>query len=529
MAIMLVAAAGLYYALGETMDAAVLFCALIPVLGARWALQARTHSALRRLAQVAAPQSEGRVPLGLPEGATSFQRRAGVLLRRWDVVVIALGVALFGVGLASDEPWMRAGLAAVTFAIAAVPAGVAMVPTLFVSVEAWRLVSRNVVVRRLPAMETLGSATVISVDDTVLARPEAVGAIAECQRAGIRVVVVTADDKPTARTLAETAGLPHDDASIVTGEELESLRESERGRESRIQRATIFARMSPAQKFLLVDGLQRAGGIVVMTGDGIDDGPSLRRADVGIVGERGTDGARAAADVVLREDNLSSIVDAIRASRHVLQNSQRALLYLLSFQLPVVVLAAVAPLAGAPLAVLPIHLVWLGLLSLSVAAGVFQAEAASRNVMTRPPRDAGSPLLPNPALARSALSGAAVALGAWVTYTGQLPVVGEAEARATALVVLLGANQALMFAERLALPGLGMDLIPRARAFWLAWCASAASFGVVLYVPAISQVFSVEPPAVAPMLAAFALGVLGVVWRLVAAPRQSPAPADGAR
>ncbi len=531
MTIMLIAAAGLYYALGETTDAAVLLLALVPVLGARWVLQARAHSALRSVAQAAAPQDEGacdrRAPLAQPDGTTSFQRRAAVLFRRWCVVAIAAGVALFAAGLANDEPWMRAGLAAVTFAIAAIPAGVAIVLTLFLSVGAWRLVSRGLMVRRLPAMEALGPTTVISIDDTgMLKRPEAVDAVAECQRAGIRVVVVTGDDKLMARSAGEAANLPHDDASIVTGDELEALPESER--ESRIQRSTIFARVSPAQTFLVVDGLQRAGAVVAMTGDGIGDGPALRRADVGIVGKRGTDAARAAADIVLPDDNLSSIVDAIRASRHVLLNSQRALLYLLSFQLPLIVLAVVAPLADVPLAVLPIHLVWLGLLSLSVAACVFQAEAASPGVMRRPPRDAAAPLLPGAALLRSALSGAAVALGAWVTYTGQLPAVGEAEARATALIVLLAGNQTLMFAERLALPGLGVDLIPRARVFWLAWCASALSLGVVLYVPAVSRLFSVEPPAAAPTFAALALGVLAVVWRLLAAPRQSTA-ADGAR
>jgi Ca2+-transporting ATPase len=243
----------------------------------------------------------------------------------------------------------------------------------------------------------------------------------------------------------------------------------------------------------------------------------------------GTDASHAAADVLLGDENLASIVDAIRAGRHVLQSSQRTLLYLVAFHLPIVVLAVVAPLAGLPLAVLPIHAGGLGLLALAVTGTVFAAEPVTSGVMRQPPRDARAALLPGAALLRSVASGGMVALGAWAAYAWRLPEVGEPEARAMALIVLLGGNQTLMFAERLALPGLGLGMIPRVRLFWVAWCASALSLGAVLYVPAVARVFSVEPPAAAPTFAALALGVLGVGWRLVAAPPQSPAPADGAR
>ena len=523
-AILLIVAAGLYYSLGERTDAAALVLALVPVLGARWALHARSRSVLRRLARTIAPSGEmardGQVPpaaLALRAQATPFQRRAGVLFRRWTVVAIAVAVALLAASLVNGEPWVRAGLAAVTFAMAALPTEFPIALTLFASTAAWRLVARGMTVLRWPALETLGSTTVIAIDD---AGPSMADSVAECRRAGIRVVMVTGDDK-------FTAGAAHHDASIITGEELDALPETER--EARIQRTTIFARMSPEQKFLIVDGLQRAGAVVAMTGDGISDGAALRRADVGIVGARGADAARATADVVLHDDSLMSILAGICAGRHMLQSSQRALLYLVAFHLPIVLLAVVAPLAGVPLVLLPIHLVWLGLLALAVMAGIFVAEAPSPAVMQTAPRKTAAPLLPSAALWRSVLSGGVVALGAWVTYAWRLPEVGEAEARAMALIVLLGGNQILMLVERLALPGLRVELIPRARLFWFVWCASALSLGVVLYVPALARLFGVAPPAVAPTFAALALGMLGVGWRLAAAPRRSTQPVDAAR
>src|SRR5512143_2530008 len=345
-------------------------------------------------------------------------------------------------------------------------------------------------------------------------RPEVPGAVAECQRAGIQVKMITGDHALTAHAVAEAAGIMHEDDLIVTGDELGALGDADRA--ARIGRAAIFARISPEQKFRIVDGLKEGGAIVAMTGDGVNDAPALRRADIGIaMGQRGTDVARATADLVLLDDNFASIVHTVQEGRHIFQNIQRAFLYLIAFHIPIVVLAVLAPLSGIPLLLLPIHLVWLELIVHPVSALVFQADPATASVMTRPPRNPAAPLLPRPAIARSAAAGGVLAVVSFATYWWQWRTAGEPEARALALVVLLAGYQTLIFAERLALPELAMKAIPRSRLFWIVWCATTLSLAAILWVPAVARLFRVVPPGGARLSIAIVLGVVSVGWRLL--------------
>jgi Ca2+-transporting ATPase len=345
-------------------------------------------------------------------------------------------------------------------------------------------------------------------------RPEVPGAVDQCQRAGIRIKMITGDHALTAHAVAEAAGLLHEDTLIVTGDELSALADRERA--ARIDRAAIFARIGPQQKFLIVDALKQAGAIVAMTGDGVNDAPALRRADIGIVmGQRGTDVARATADLVLLDDNFASIVATVREGRHILRNIQRAFLYLIAFHIPIVALAVLAPLTGIPLLLLPIHLVWLELIVHPVSAVVFQSETASASIMTRPPRDPAAPLLPRRAVGRSAVSGGLLAAACFATYWWQWPAIGELQARALALVVLMAGYQTLIFTERLAVPDSEIPRIPRTLVFWGVWCATALSLAVVLYVPFLATLFRVSPLDTAQISTAVVLGVAVVAWRLV--------------
>lgn len=344
-------------------------------------------------------------------------------------------------------------------------------------------------------------------------RPEVPGAVAESQHAGIRITMITGDHALTAHAVAEAAGILHEDDLIATADELAALTEPERV--ERIRRTTIFARISPEQKFLIVDALKNDGAIVAMTGDGVNDAPALHRADIGIaMGQRGTDVARATADLVLLDDNFASIVATVREGRHIFQNIQRAFLYLIAFHIPIVVLAIAAPLIGVPLVLLPIHLVWLELIVHPVSAIVFQAEPASADIMNRPPRDPAAPLLPRAAVIRSAVSGAVLAVASFAMYWWFSPSLGEAHARALSLIVLIAGYQTLMFTERLALPALAVERIPRTLVFWTVWAASAVSLVLILYIPAAAQVFRVEHPSGLHVVVAILLGVLAVGWRL---------------
>jgi P-type Ca2+ transporter type 2C len=345
-------------------------------------------------------------------------------------------------------------------------------------------------------------------------RPEVPGAVNECQRAGIQIKVITGDHALTAHAVAEAAGVLHENDLMVTGAELEALDDGERN--ARIDRAAIFARIGPEQKFQIVDGLKRAGEIVAMTGDGVNDAPALRRADIGIVmGQRGTDVARATADLILLDDNFASIVATVREGRLILQNIQRAFLYLISFHIPIVALAVLAPLTGIPLLLLPVHLVWLELIVHPVSAVVFQAENASASLMNQPPRDPAAPLLPRQAVARSAVSGGLLAAASFATYWWQLPARGELQARALALVVLMGGYQTLIFAERLALPDSQTQRIPRSMVFWAVWCTAAFSLVAILYLPVLARLFRVSPVDGAQVATAIALGVAAVAWRFL--------------
>jgi Ca2+-transporting ATPase len=606
-----------------------------------------------------------------------LQRHAGRLARRLGGVAILVAIALMPISRVRGDSWTESLLGAVSLAMAAIPEEFPIVLTLFLSVGAWRLASRGMLVRRLASVETLGSTTVICTDKTgtltrgefqvtehlvldprvsdqqllqaavlacerhpvdameraisayaeqhgvslsgvgsrwtlirdydfdpvgkhmshvwralathdafviaakgavegvlahsrpdppvrervlnannrlaarglrVLAiagrqtdrlgssrddderdlvvygligfqdplRPEVPAAVDECQRAGIRVKMITGDHALTAHAVAHSAGILHDDDLIITGDELSSLDEADR--ERRLQRAAIFARISPQQKFVIVDGLKRSGAIVAMTGDGVNDAPALRRADIGIaMGQRGTDVARATADLVLLDDNFASIVATVREGRHILQNIQRAFLYLIAFHVPIVALAIMTPLAGLPLILLPIHFVWLELIVHPISALVFQAEPPTTSVMTRPPRDPAAPLLPHGAVVRSTVSGAVLALAAMAMYWWQIPAVGEMSARALALMVLFAGYQTLVFVERLALPGTA-ERIPRTLLFWTVWIASTLTAVVIFSVPSLAQLFRVTMPTRANMASAVLVGIVAVAWRVVAGP-----------
>ena len=346
-------------------------------------------------------------------------------------------------------------------------------------------------------------------------RPEVPAAVAECQRAGMQVKMITGDHALTAHAVAEAAGIVHDNATIVTGDELDALEDP--ARSARIAQSAILARISPAQKLLIVDALKKMGAIVAMTGDGVNDAPALRRADIGIaMGKRGTDVARATADLVLLDDNFASIVATVREGRHIHQNIRRAFLYLVAFHIPIVVLAALVPLLGWPLLLLPIHLVWLELIVHPVSALVFQAELATDAVMEHPPRDPKAQLFPPGAVWRSLTCGLLLTAATLAGYWWGLEAGDESAARAVALVVLMAGYQTLVFAERMALPKMKLPLVPRSRLFWGVWTVSALSLAAMLMIPAVAALFRVSPLPASTL--GWAAGVGAVAWRLALRP-----------
>ena len=341
-------------------------------------------------------------------------------------------------------------------------------------------------------------------------RPEVPAAVAECQAAGVAVKIITGDHALTAHAIAHAAGIAHGDDGIVTGDELDAL--DDRARADRVARATIFARIGPRQKYAIVDALERRGEIVAMTGDGINDVPALRRADIGIsMGLRGTEVARAASDLVLLDDDFASIVATLRDGRHLYANIQSAFLYILAFHVPIVALALLVPVAGMPLLLQPIHLVWLELIVHPVSALVFQADAPRPEVMRRPPRDPRAPLLPLRATLASVGAGAALTAVALLVYARLAPS-GVAHARTLALGVLLTGYAWLVWLERRAIDPARVTVLPRSPWSYVVWIASAASLPVAVASPLAG---ALQLSALSPLewLAAVALGTAALAWR----------------
>jgi Ca2+-transporting ATPase len=344
-------------------------------------------------------------------------------------------------------------------------------------------------------------------------RPEVPQAVAQCQSAGVRLKLITGDHALTAHAVAEAAGIAHEDDLITTGAELTGL--SPERAAALARRASIFARVQPEQKYQIVDALVRAGEVVAMIGDGINDAPALRRAHIGVaMGRRGTEVARAAADLVLLEDDFAALVNTVREGRRVFGNIQHSLRYLTAFKVALVALAISAPLLGLPILLLPVNLVWLELIVHPVSALAFEGEPGPDDLMRRPPRDPRSPLLGRARALRSALSGAMLAVVALAAYAARLDH-GEAYARGAAMVVVVMGSLILVWAELAGdRPWWRVDL-PARWAFWVIALLVALSVPLFTTVGAFADVLHIAPITRGDWAMAIAAAFVPSLWRMV--------------
>ena len=236
-------------------------------------------------------------------------------------------------------------------------------------------------------------------------RSDVPAAIAQCRAAGVRVLMLTGDHPATARAIAQKVGLS-ERAEVLTGPELMTL--DDIALRERLRHTDLCARLRPEHKLRLVRLLQQSGDVVAMTGDGVNDAPSLKAADVGIaMGERGTDVAREAASLVLLDDSFASIVGAIRGGRRIYDNITKATRFVFAVHLPIIALALAPALLHWPVILLPVHIVLLELLIDPACSFVFEAEPSAADLMLRPPR----PLKATPFAPRIVASALAQGLG----------------------------------------------------------------------------------------------------------------------
>lgn len=340
-------------------------------------------------------------------------------------------------------------------------------------------------------------------------RPGVPAAVKECTSAGIRVLMVTGDYPATARAIANKAGFSAGD--VISGEELLSL--DDEALKKRIATTTVFARVMPEQKLRIVNVLKNNAEIVAMTGDGVNDAPSLKAAHIGIaMGGRGTDVAREASSIVLLNDDFGSIVKAIRLGRRIFDNLRKAISFILAVHVPIAGLALLPLILGYPILLGPMHIAFLEMIIDPVCSLVFEAESEEPNVMRRPPRDPSAPLLAPMLIVGSVLEGVLVlAVVATLFVIGFQRGLPESEVRALSFVALVLSIISLIIVNRSS----GSSLLamlnrPNPKLGWIL-AAVVLMLAVVLQSPFARDLFRFDALQADDLLITGAAGLLVLI------------------
>ena len=338
-------------------------------------------------------------------------------------------------------------------------------------------------------------------------RHEAKEAVALCGSAGITPVMITGDHPATARAIARELGiLGDDDGGVMTGAELAKL--PQREFEQRVEHVRVYARVDPEQKIKIVKGLQDKGQFVAMTGDGVNDAPALRAANIGIaMGKGGTDVARQAAHMVLLDDNFATIVHAVREGRRLFDNIRKFIRYAVTTNSSEIWTIFIAPFLGLPIPLLPIHILWINLVTDSLPALALAAEPEEKGVMRRPPRPPSESIFAHGMWQHMVwvgflMAGVTLLTQAWAYHTG------NAHWQSMVFTVLTLSQLAHVMAirsERNSLFAIGFGSNP------LMLAAVAITFLLqlaTLYVPLLNRIFHTIPLSVGELAACIALSLI---------------------
>ncbi len=340
--------------------------------------------------------------------------------------------------------------------------------------------------------------------------------IAVCNRAGIRVVMITGDNGVTASAIAKKIGIPGSD-DIITGEALEAMTDEEL-REA-VKTVSIFSRVIPEHKMRIVKAFKENGEIVAMTGDGVNDAPALKYADIGIaMGKRGSEVSREAADLILMDDNFTTIVETVRDGRRIYDNIRKAVGYVFTIHIPIAAASLLAPFLGiAPsaLLLLPLHVVLLEVLIDPTCSIVLERQPAEENVMDRAPRDPKEKLLTGGLLVKSILQGIfvfAASFGAYfVTLSGNPANAPVARSMGLAIIMLANLFLVQVNSSDHDFAWHSVKRLMKDYVMWAVNLGTLALLAVILYTP-ISVHLKLAPLSAMQMLLAFGLAAASVLW-----------------
>jgi len=337
-------------------------------------------------------------------------------------------------------------------------------------------------------------------------------AVRECYQAGIRVIMITGDYPVTAMNIAREIGLKNHQVSI-SGPELQEMTEEELA--ERIKEVNVFARVVPEQKLKIVNALKRNREIVAMTGDGVNDAPALKAANIGIaMGEKGTDVAREASSLVLMDDNFASIVGAVKMGRRIFDNLQKALGYIFAIHVPIAGLSLIPVFfADWPLLLWPVHIVFLELIIDPACSIIFEAEKEEKNVMNRPPKDINEPFFGAGKIWLSCSQGIGILAIVFAVYFFGLQMnYSEMEVRALAFTTLIASNIAVILSNRswtrnifqiISSPNKTVKYVVGGAAFFLI---------LVLNVPFLLSLFQFEKISIIESVVCVVLGFSSIIW-----------------
>jgi Ca2+-transporting ATPase len=344
-------------------------------------------------------------------------------------------------------------------------------------------------------------------------RPEAKRAVAECKAAGITPVMITGDHPATAATIARQLGILDGEGAVMSGRELARLAQAEF--EAVVERVRVYARVDPEQKIKIVQALQDKGEFVAMTGDGVNDAPALKRADIGVaMGKIGTDVAREAASLVLLDDNFATIVGAVKQGRRIFDNIRKFVKYTMTSNSGEIWTLFLAPFMGLPIPLLPIHILWINLVTDGLPGLALAMEPAEKGIMQRPPRHPRESIFAHGMWQHIVwvgllMGGVSIFTQAWAYHTGS----GHWQTMVFTVLTLSQMGHALAIrSDRRSLFSLGLGSNkPLLYAVLLTFVLQMA----VIYLPFLNPVFKTAPLSLAELL--FCLTLSAIVFLAVEA------------